>query len=439
MNTYENDSLDETTTRLFRVANIVGDTYKRNIENDTYISTIVRNYGNQSDARILIIDDNRQVLFDSFNSLVGNSLNNEEVRQGLRGNSYSDVYPLNDSRVLQLSVPINYSDSDGSATIGGVVISSSLRNLDESIGDLRSTIIRISFISIIVAFILIAISTSTITKSLRRLTIGVEKIFSGHLGYKVEIQDKGEIGKLGNTFNHMSERLNSIESNRKSYINSISHELRTPITSINALIDSLLLGDNTKETYDEYLRDIQIESLRMKELVDYLMGSIKLEDITLDLNEEKLSTIVKESISIISPYAHKHNVKIKMNLDDDIIVSCDKNRTKEVMLNLLENGIKYRDGSKSNSYILVTLKKEGKYFNLNVEDNGIGIDKKESERIFERGFRVLSQDSLTQQKIEGYGIGLALVKNIVEKHNWKIGFNSEPVLGTIFHIKGNIH
>lgn len=439
MNTYENDTMEETTTRLFKVGNIVADTYKRNMDNNIYVRNIVRNYGAQSNSRVLIIDEGRKALFDSYNSIVGDTLNNEEVRKSLSGISSSNVYPLNDDEVLQLSVPIIYNIGGESSVIGTVLISHSLGELNKSLGELRDTIIRISSMSVIGALILTAISSTTITRSLRRLTVGVEKIFSGHLGYKVEGEEKGEIGNLVNTFNHMSDRLYNIETNRKSYINSISHELRTPITSINALIDSLLLGDNSKETYDEFLRDIQSETLRMEELVNYLMGSIKLEEITLDLKEENLSTIIKESLSIITPYAKKYDVEINVDIDENIIVKCDKNRTKELMLNLLENAIKYRDDSKTNSYILVTLKTHNKKFKLNIEDNGIGMSKEESKKIFNRGFRAVSEDTLTKQKIEGYGIGLALVKNIVEKHNWNISFNSEFGLGTIFNINDGIH
>lgn len=434
INTYRSNNIEETTTRLFQVGNIIGDTYKGNINDNLYIRSIVRNYGEQSNSRILIIDDNRQVLFDNYNSLLGRSLNNEEIRKSLSGQTSSNIYSLEEREVMQLSLPITYTVAYDTDIIGAVLISYSMDELNNNQDELRDTIIRISSISILGALILTAISTTTITRSLKKLTLGVEKISSGHLGYKVESKEKGEIGKLVTTFNHMSERLDNIESNRKSYINSISHELRTPITSINALIDSLLIGDNSIETYNEYLCDIQSETERMKDLVDYLMGSIKLEDISLDLKEEDLSQIIQESVSIIKPYAKKYSVDVKMDIQEGVLLKCDKNRVKEVMLNLLENGIKYRDSKKNNSYILVSLKESNKSFHLKVEDNGIGISNKHGKDIFHRGFRVIGDDTLTEQKIQGYGIGLALVKNIIEKHNWNIEYSSEVDIGTIFHI-----
>lgn len=439
LNTYRTDHVQDLSTRHFQVGNIIADTYKRNIDDNIYIRNMLRNYGEQTSSRILIIDGDRQVLFDNYNSLMGQSVNNKEIRSGLEGQPSYNVYMMDENEVMQLSVPIIYSSSYDSEILGTVLISSSLADLNNSLEQLRTSIIRISTISIIAAFVLTAFSSATITRSLRRLTIGVEKIFSGHLGYKVDNREKGEIGNLISSFNHMSESLYNIENNRKSYINSISHELRTPITSINALIDSLLLGDNSRETYNEYLRDIQSESLRMKDLVDYLMASIKLEEISLDLREENLSRLVKESISIITPYAKKHGVEIKMDIDENINIKCDKNRLKEVMLNLLENGIKYRDEAKDDSYILVTLRKNKNNFDLSVEDNGIGIDDEDGRKIFDRGFRIIGDNTLTEQTIEGYGIGLALVKNIIDKHNWTISFTSQLDIGTIFTIRGHIY
>lgn len=439
IHTYRNDSLEETTNRLFQVGNIIGDTYKRNLNDRLYIRNVVRNYGEQADSRILIIDAQRKVLFDNYNTLLTDTVNNQEVRSALSGQASSNIYPRDNNEIMQLSLPITYTIGNDTDIIGAVLISSSLEDLNNSLDELRDSIVRVSSISIIGAFLLTAFFAETITKNLRKLTIGVEKIFSGHLGYKVEINEKGEIGDLVDTFNHMSERLYNIEANRKSYINSISHELRTPITSINALIDSLLLGDNTIEVYDEFLKDIQSETIRMKDLVDYLMGSIKLEEISLDLKEENLSKIIQESLSIIRPYAHKYKVDIKMDIAENIFVKCDKNRVKEMMLNLLENGIKYRDHNKNNSYILVTLRSSKNTFDLKIEDNGIGISSEHGKRIFDRGFRVIGEDTLTEQKIEGYGIGLALVKNIVDKHNWIIDFNSQAGVGTVFEIKNHIN
>jgi len=121
------------------------------------------------------------------------------------------------------------------------------------------------------------IATNNVTSSLRELTLAVEKISSGNLGYQIEKKSKDEVGNLIETFNNMSQTLKNIEKNRKNFINSISHELKTPLTSIRVLIESLSMGNHPIDTYKEYLEDIYGETERMERLVNYLMKSIKLE------------------------------------------------------------------------------------------------------------------------------------------------------------------
>ena len=158
INTYENDTMEGTTTRLFKVSNIVGETYKRNMDNNIYMRNIVRNYGDQSNSRLLIIDESRKVLFDNYNSIVGDTLNNEEIKKGLSGLSSSNVYTLNGDEILQLSVPITYNTGNESNIIGSVLISHSLVELNNSLKELGATIIRISSISLIGALILTVFS-----------------------------------------------------------------------------------------------------------------------------------------------------------------------------------------------------------------------------------------------------------------------------------------
>lgn len=410
-------------------ANIVADNYKRNIDDIIFGKMMVRSYGMQAEARILIIDENKNVVVDNYNSYVDRKLDNAEVRSSLEGTPKSGIY---ENKVLQLTVPITSNYATANEIIGIVLISYSLDQVNESINDMKNDIIKISSIALIISLILTTISATSITRSIRALAIGVEKLTSGQLGYTIKHRAKGEEGKLINTFNDMSEKLNRIEKHRKTMINSISHELRTPLTSISALIDSLLIGNNGKETYDEYLRDIKGEAERMGNLVKYLMESIKLEEMTLNLKDENLSDIIYDSVKLIAPYANKKDVIINTNIEENLIIKCDKDKIHEVFLNLIENAIKYRDINEEQSYVYITLKKDINNISIIIEDNGVGIDHEKLNKIFNRGFRVLD-DTLT--KTDGYGIGLFIVKNIIDRHNWNISIDSTKGIGTIFKIE----
>ncbi|NLY67264.1 MAG: HAMP domain-containing histidine kinase, partial [Tissierellia bacterium] len=347
--------------------------------------------------------------------------------------SGSNVYKLEDKEVLQLSVPIILNEFGTDKIIGAVLISFDMTAINNNVNELRNDMIKVGALGLFFSLLLTVVATHNLTKPLRALTIGVEKISEGQLGYIIQKKSKDELGRLIDTFNRMSSTLSKIEKNRKNYINSISHELKTPLTSIKVLIESLSIGNNDVDTYKEYLQDIYGEAERMERLVNYLMESIKLEESIFNLKEENISQILKDTIKLIRPYADKSNVHIKFTGAENIIVKCDGDKVKEMIFNLLDNSIKYRDPCKENSFVHLTLNKENNRAILKIEDNGIGIDEKNIKNIFNRGFRVLEGE--LNGSVEGYGIGLTIVKNIIDKHGWDISVESTLKKGSIFKIQ----
>lgn len=430
LDNYKVKEIKREETRLFQTANIVADTYKRNMDDIIFAKIMVKSYANQANARVLVINKEKEVLVDSYNSYTGKILNNKEVRNSLDGKSASGLYHNHDKEILQLSVPITMNIASQTEIVGAVLISASMSPLRNDILDLKNDILKVSIFALIGALFLTAISTTAITRSLKDLIKGVEKISKGHLGYTIEKNQSDEIGKLIDTFNEMSLKLNNVEKNRKHFINTISHELKTPITSIKALVDSLNLGDNSIDIYKEYLNDIKDEATRMGDLVNYLMGSIKLEDISLDIHLEDIGELVRETVKFITPYATKNNVSMELDLVEEINLKCDRNKIREVLLNIIENSIKYRDTNKANNYVSIKLERSKNNAYMIIEDNGLGISKEHLPSIFNRGFRVLDDN-----KFEGYGIGLSIVKNILDKHNWSISLTSDIGVGSKFIIE----
>ncbi|NLV76657.1 MAG: HAMP domain-containing histidine kinase [Tissierellia bacterium] len=435
LNNYKSKQIKNEEIRLFQTANIVADTYKGNMEDIIFARIMVKSYGKQANARILVVDANKKVLIDNYNSYIGKTLDNDEIKSSLKGKSKSGLYNIEQKNVLQLSVPITMNTGLETKVIGAVLISASMESIYSDIENLKKDILKISSFALTISIVLTAIATNSITKPLRNLSYGVKRIASGDLGYKVNKGSRDEIGQLVDSFNNMSHRLYSIEKNRKDFINSISHELKTPLTSIRALIESLSIGNNDLETYDEYLMDIYEETKRMEDLVNYLMGSLKLEDIILDINKEDIGQIIDETVKLMEPYAEKNNVKLQLNNEvKGIVVKCDKNRVKEVLINLIDNSIKYKDEKKNYHFISIIGRNNGDNITLIIEDNGLGIKKEDLTNLFERGFRVLEGHVPNDKSIAGYGIGLALVKNIIDKHGWSISAKSTISQGSTFTI-----
>lgn len=423
-----------TEIRLFQTANIVADTYKGNLEDIIFARIMVKSYGKQANSRILVVNSNKEVLIDNYNSYIGKTLNNKEINSSLEGKSKSGRYMVEDREVLQLSVPIILNHGIENKILGGVLISTSLDSLNEDVKSIKNNMYKIATVALSISLFLTVIAANNMTKPLRELSFGVERLSQGDLGYNVKSKTKDEIGRLIQTFNDMSDKLNKIEKNRKTFINTISHELKTPLTSIKVLIESLSIGDDDIDTYKEYLSDIYGEAERMEDLVNYLMNSIKLEDIILDIKNHNLGEILEETVKLILPYAEKNGVLLTIDNVKNIMVKCDKDRVKEVLFNIIDNSIKYKDEEKDTNYVAVVLKKFKNKALVTIEDNGLGIDEKNLPNIFKGGFRVLEGHVQQGLNVEGYGIGLAIVKNIIDKHNWDISVESSLKLGTIFTI-----
>jgi signal transduction histidine kinase len=434
LNNYKNTQIRNTEIGLFQTANIVADTYKGNLEDIIFARIMVKSYGKQANSRILVVNSNKEVLIDNYNSYIGKTINNKEVKSSLEGKSKSGLYTIDDKEILQLSVPIILNDGIDNRIIGAVLISSSLEPLNQDIDELKGNIFKVAISALGISLVLTIIAANNMTKPLRGLSYGVKRISLGDLGYEVKSKTKGEIGMLIQAFNNMSSRLSKIEKNRKTFINSISHELKTPITSMKVLIESLSIGENDIEIYKEYLVDIYGEVDRMEGLVNYLMNSIRLEDIILNIKREDLGAILEDTVKLIEPYAAKSGVEIILNNMNNIMIKCDKDRVKEAFFNIIDNAIKYRDKGKKNNYVLITLEKLKDKTLITIEDNGLGIEKEDLPNIFQGGFRVLDGNIGQNFNIEGYGIGLAIVKNIIDKHGWKISVESSLNEGSLFTI-----
>jgi len=435
LNNYRNTQIRNAEIRLFQTANIVADTYKGNRDEMIFTRMMVRSYGKQANARILIINTEREVIVDNYNDYIGKKINNEEIANSLKGKSASNVYDLGSKEVLQLSVPIILNEFGRDKIIGAVLLSADMSSINSNVRGLRKDMIKIGSIGLLISLMLTIFATHNFTKPLKKLTLGVEKISEGYLGYTIEGNRKDEFGKLIDTFNNMSSTLSNIERNRKSFINSISHELKTPLTSIKVLIESLSIGNRNMDTYREYLEDIYSETERMEKLVNYLMKSIKLEDTILNIKEEDLSIILSDTVKLIIPYANRNNVDVHFRNTENIRVRCDKDKVKEMIFNLLDNSIKYKDICKENNFVSIDLEKRNNTAILKIKDNGIGMDENNIDSIFNRGFRVFDGQFIGNSRIEGYGIGLSIVKSIIDKHGWHISVKSTLGSGTTFTIE----
>lgn len=253
----------------------------------------------------------------------------------------------------------------------------------------------------------------------------------GNGKYKDKIKDKSnikEVDELVLSINKLSTKLSEQEELRKRLTTDIAHELRTPITSVQGHLDAII--DGIWEASTERLISIREEVTRLSEIIGRLRYLAKFDSENNELNKTKvnLNEFIQNIVYNYESEALEKNIKINYNCDN-ITIYVDKNQFSQVIINLLTNAIKYTN---NNGFINITSYYDNQWVNISIKDNGIGIPKNDLQYIFERFYRV---DKSRSKNTGGIGIGLSIVKSIVDAHNGEIFVESKLNEGTEFLIK----
>lgn len=233
------------------------------------------------------------------------------------------------------------------------------------------------------------------------------------------------------------ERLKQLDRMKTEFVANISHELRTPLAAIKAYSETILhsLSELDSNTLKDFMGTIYKESLHLESLLNELLDFSRIEKKALKLEKKEVNVveIIKDVMESMREYARSNGVKLKFEPDfDELKAFVDPMRIRQLVLNLVSNGIKYSKKDEDGSYVKVSIEKLDGNFRITVEDNGIGIPKEKQDKIFEKFYRV---DSSLTYEISGTGLGLAIVKEIVELHGGRIWVESEEGVGSKFSVE----
>lgn len=261
------------------------------------------------------------------------------------------------------------------------------------------------------------------------LSIGIER---RHFDvYSAPILSTGQLLKGIVLVFHDITELKKLEQMRKDFVANVSHELKTPITSIKGFAETLLDGAmEQKELREQFLTIILEESERMQSLILELLDLSKIEQEYFQLNWEKVSLeeLLLDVLLILKQKASEKNIELTQNVSGQTIIFADPFRVKQIMLNIIANAIHY---TKQDGQIEVALVENEETVEFIVKDTGIGMDEVEISRIFERFYRI---DKARSRNSGGTGLGLAIVKHLVEAHDGTIAVQSKKGQGSIFNI-----
>ena len=323
---------------------------------------------------------------------------------------------------------------DGDTHIGTLILGYIDNSyLTDSAVIFKDTLTKSFHISGIVTIILGVLISLYLSKSLTTPLIDIRNtavaIRKGNLNFRPVINtNTTEIVELSDSINYLSETLANQENIRKRYASDISHELRTPITTLKSHLEAII--DGVWEPSNEHLTILMMEVDRLSGLVNDLKDSFNSEEYALNLNKTKFN-LSKEMNSIITtflPIYNEQNYNLRSSIKDNIEVNMDKDKLKQIIYNLLSNSIKYLNPGGT---VRVELEEDKHNTIIKVIDNGIGIEKQDLPHIFDRFYR---SDTSRNRSTGGTGLGLSIVKSLVEAHKGSIDIDSKYGAGTVITI-----
>ncbi|WP_158318620.1 HAMP domain-containing sensor histidine kinase [Halalkalibacter akibai] len=252
----------------------------------------------------------------------------------------------------------------------------------------------------------------------------------GDFSRKVKIATKDEIGQLGHSVNYMAKELESIEQMRRDFVANVSHDLRSPLTSIKGFLVAFIDGTIPEQKKSRYLSIMKSETERLIKLVNDLLDITKLESAELTINPTSynISEQLRLVIAKMEPELSKFEIEVELDEEEDYFVFADSDRIEQVFINLLQNAIHF---STRQQVIYIKMKKVENMLSVSIKDEGKGINEENLKKIWDRFYKV--DQSRTNNL--GTGIGLSIVKQIIDLHQTEIEVTSELGKGTTFTFK----
>lgn len=379
-----------------------------------------------SNIKIYILNPDTSVLHQGENSneMALNSQIVSDMTKIMQGNTVKRMNPIqlsSEDEVVYVGMPLKYNEQ-----ISGVILLfTPMTELNQVSKEVMTTMIAIIVISLLLCAFAILRSSIRISEPIVQISNYARDIGKGKEVPDVEIKSKDEIGELAKSFNEMKKEIAVAEQMRREIVANVSHELRTPLTSIIGFIKGILDGVIKAEDEKKYLTIAYDEANRLKNLTKEIVEVAKLESGNTQLNktEFSLNELCKEvTIELENMVTEKGLKFVYKENTDDLLINADKDKIRQVLINIINNSYKFTE----KGYIKLTLNKQNSNAILTIEDTGIGIKKDKISYLFNKFYTANDYGNATS----GAGLGLNIVKNIVDMHKGNIKIESEVDKGT---------
>ena len=402
----------------------------------------------QTGGRLLVVDMDAKVTYDTYDERCGTRLALAEVYSLITGEKESDygfhqiggdqqALTLAD-RLMGRDLSLDWSGCFTSALIaegervGALVYVASVKETVNSLAHMRDQMLGIFSMALVAVLAIAGLISNIVTKPVAELSAGIERMTKGDYKHRVHVPGRGEMAQLAAAFNQMSEQIHNLDEARNQFVSNASHELKTPLTTIKILVESMMYQeDMDPQLRSEFLGDIDKEIDRLSSVVGDLLTLVHIDSHKLKLRREMmvLADTVRESAARLEPLAKKRGQSLKVDIADSCEMFADPGKLAQVCYNIIENASKYTPDGGS---ISVSLRRMGRDAVLEIADTGVGIPEEDLPHVFDRFYRV---DKARSRDTGGTGLGLSIVQQIVRLHAGSVTVASQQGKGTTFTVQ----
>lgn len=392
------------------------------------IQTELTQLSNIYSGRVMIIDNEFQIQEDTYNLDRGKTIVSENVIKSFGGEGTSQY----DDKNCYIEVTMPITSESGDSVMGVMLVSVSTDSIVATMDVLRG---KANIVEVIMVFVIIifAIFVGTrMTLPFGRITKSIEAVTEGYDDNYLHENTYAETIRISEAFNKMLGRQKVLNDSRQEFVANVSHELKTPLTSMKVLADSLLSQQDVPvELYQEFMADMSEEIERENKIINDLLSLVKMDKTAAEINvrSENINELVEKILKRLRPIAATRNIELVYESFRPVTAEVDEVKLTLAISNLVENAIKYNN---ENGWVHVSLNADHKFFFIEVADSGIGIPEEAQEHIFERFYRV---DKSHSREIGGTGLGLAIARNAIVMHRGSVKVYSQVGEGTTFTVR----
>ena len=417
---------------LYKEATLISNRYAESFYKDTLSTNEVNDHLEAIDtflsASIWLINTDGEIIYDSRGRSGSEPVIIEHFNPTDIGNSYysiGDFFGQFDEPVLSVYSSISYSFM----IRGYVVIHYPMKEIETT----RNKMLYISYITLGIIFVLSSLVlfmfTVAVYKPLKQITKATEEYASGNLKYSFDVNRSDEMGYLSAQLNYMASKLSQSEDNQKKFIANVSHDFRSPLTSIRGYLEAMADGTIPSEMHEKYLKIVLNETDRLTKLTNSLLtlNNLETNGMVLEISEFDINRVIKNTVSTFEGLCKGKKIKIKLVLSGhELFVKADMGKIQQVLYNLIDNAIKFSD---NDSTIKIETSEKNDTAFVSVKDSGIGIPKESLKHIYDRFYK---SDLSRGKDKKGTGLGLSIAKEIIKAHNENINVISTVGVGTEF-------